>query len=140
MQDCGKLNRIISRLAGKESMREFVRFCVVGLAATALDAAIFYSVRTFAPYQIALVCGYLLSLIFNYFFTVKWTFKAKPTISNAIGVLLAHLFNLFVVRMGLMYIFINYCSMTDKIAYLPTLVISMVTNFLIIKLVVTKFS
>ncbi len=126
--------------ADKEGMREFIRFCIVGLIATGVDAAIFYTVRCFAPYQVALASGYLISLVFNYFFTVRWTFKARTTVKNAVGVLLAHLFNLFVVRMSLMYIFIHGCSLTDKVAYLPTLAISMFTNFLVVKFVVKRFS
>lgn len=121
-------------------MQEFVRFCIVGIVATVVDAAIFYTVRCFAPYQVALMSGYLISLVFNYFFTVRWTFRARTTMANAVGVFIAHLFNLFVVRMGLMYLFIHFCSLSDKWAYLPTLAISMVTNFLVVKFVVKKFS
>ena len=124
----------------RESFDEFIRFCVVGVLATILDAAIFYTVRTFAPYQIALASGYLLSLIFNYFLTVRWTFKKQTNIKNAMGLVSAHLFNLFVVRMGLMFIFVDMCSINDKIAYIPTLGISMFTNFIIIKIVLQKLS
>lgn len=124
----------------RESFDEFIRFCVVGVLATILDAAIFYTVRFFAPYQTALASGYLLSLIFNYFLTVRWTFKKQTNIKNALGLVSAHLFNLFVVRMGLMFIFVDMCSINDKIAYIPTLGISMFTNFIIIKIVLQKLS
>ncbi len=119
-------------------LKEFIRFCVVGLVCTILDSAIFYTVRLFAPYQVALVTGYSLSLIVNYFLTIYWTFQSKPNRGNAIGIVAAHLFNLFVVRMGLMYIFVNIMSISDKIAYIPTLLISVVTNFIIIKLIVNR--
>lgn len=119
---------------------EFVRFCVVGGICTLLDMAIFYAVRLFAPYQVALVSGYCLSLVVNYFLTVRWTFKTKSTVKNAIGVVGAHLFNLFVVRMGLMFVFVTMLSVPDNIAYLPTLVISVVANFLVIRLVVSKLN
>lgn len=132
--------KTVSLFMNKESLNEFIRFCVVGVLATILDAAIFYTVRTFAPYQIALASGYLLSLVFNYFLTVRWTFKKQTNIKNAIGLVSAHLFNLFVVRMGLMFIFVDMCSINDKIAYIPTLGISMFTNFIIIKIVLQKLS
>ncbi len=118
--------------------KEFIRFCIVGAICTALDAAIFYAVRCFAPYQIALTAGYLLSLVANYFLTIYWTFKSHPNKKNAIGIVAAHLFNLFVVRMSLMYVFVDMMGIDDKIAYLPTLAISMVTNFIIIKFIVDK--
>lgn len=135
-----KITETLQAWAQKEGMQEFIRFCVVGIVATVVDAAIFYTVRCFAPYQIALISGYLISLVFNYFFTVRWTFRTRPTVSNAVGVLFAHLFNLFVVRMSLMFFFIHVFSLPDRIAYLPTLAISMFTNFLIVKFVVKKFS
>ena len=81
--------------------QQFIRFCLVGGLCTGIDAVIFYAVRMIASYPVALTCGYLISLIVNYFLTVKWTFHSTPNTKNAIGVFAAHLFNLFVVRMGL---------------------------------------
>ena len=117
---------------------EFLRFCIVGVISTALDAAIFYLVRLFASYQVALVLGYCLSLIVNYLLTIYWTFKKKPTTGNLVGVIAAHMFNLFVVRMSLMWIFVNVADIPDRIAYIPTLLISMVTNFLVVRFAVNK--
>ena len=117
---------------------EFLRFCIAGVIATALDAAIFYLVRMFASYQIALVSGYCLRLIVNYLLTIYWTFKKKPTTGNLVGVIAAHMFNLFVVRMSLMWLFVNMAGIPDRIAYIPTLLISMVTNFLVVRFAVNK--
>ena len=118
--------------------KEFVRFCIVGAVCTGLDAAVFYAVRLFAPYQMALITGYLLSLFANYFLTIYWTFQSKPNAQNAIGIVLAHLFNLFIVRMSLMYLFVDMMGVNDRIAYVPTLAISVITNFIIIKLIINK--
>lgn len=121
-----------------DTYTEFVRFCVVGAFSTILDASIFYVVIRFAPYQVALASGYCLSLIVNYILTIYWTFSSKPSASNAIGVVCAHLFNLLVVRMSLMWFFINIMSLSEEISYIPTLLISMITNFIIVKVVVNK--
>lgn len=118
--------------------QQFIRFCLVGGLCTGIDAVIFYAVRMIASYPVALTCGYLISLIVNYFLTVKWTFRSTPNTKNAIGVFAAHLFNLFVVRMGLMTFFVDIMSMSDRVAYIPTLMISVVSNFLIIKYLVMK--
>ena len=124
--------------SGDSKSAEFVRFCIVGVIATALDAGIFYLVRLFAPYLVALVLGYCLSLIVNYLLTIYWTFKKKPSTGNLFGVIAAHMFNLFVVRMSLMWIFVNIMEIPDRIAYIPTLLISMVTNFLVVRFAVNK--
>lgn len=119
---------------------EFLRFCIVGLVCTLVDAIIFYAFNSFFSYQISLVSGYLISLILNYYLTIHWTFKSKSNLKNAIGIILAHLFNLFVVRMGLMSVFINICGVSNIIAYIPTLLISVITNFLIIRFVVKHYT
>jgi len=100
---------------------------------------VFYVVRRFAPYQVALVSGYIISLCVNYFLTVYWTFKTAPSVHNLVGIIGAHMFNLFVVRMGLMWLFVEVFGLDDSIAYIPMAIISAVTNFLVIRAVV-RFS
>lgn len=119
-------------------IREFVRFCTVGIFCTILDTCIYYSFLLFASYQVSLVCGYCISLVFNYFLTVYWTFNKKANAKNGIGVVCTHLFNLFVVRMGSMYLLINYLGISEQWAFIPTLFISTICNFLLVRLVVYK--
>ena len=104
-----------------------------------IDAAIFYVVRLFAPYQVALISGYLISLCVNYLLTVYWTFHTKSSALNFVGIVGAHMFNLFIVRMGLMMLFVEILGLKDSIAYIPMAVISAVTNYIVIRTVV-KYS
>ncbi len=78
------------------------------------------------------------SLIVNYYLTTKWTFKVKQTWGNLIGIIAVHMVNLFVVRMGLMYVFVQMMGMSSDIAYVPTLCISVVFSFIAIKLIIHK--
>ena len=117
---------------------EFIRFCIVGVICTGIDAIVFYITRIYFPYQIALICGYLVGLVFNYFLTVYWTFNVRPSIGNAIGIVLAHLINLFIIRMGLMWFFVELGQLHDKYAYVPTVIISVIANFLMVRFVVNK--
>jgi putative flippase GtrA len=128
----------VKKIINHNETRQFVRFCIVGGICAMIDAAVFYIVRLFAPYQIALVSGYLISLSVNYFLTVYWTFKTTPSAQNLVGIIGAHLFNLFVVRMGLMYLFVEVFGLADSIAYIPMAIISAVTNFLVIRTVVNR--
>ena len=41
--------------------------------------------------------------------------------------------NLFVVRMGTMYVLVDLLLMNDKVAYIPTVALSVVTNFVIVR-------
>lgn len=115
---------------------EFIRFCIVGAVCTLVDSVIFYTVISFCTYHIALISGYIISLTINYLLTVYWTFRTIPTKNNLAGIIIAHLFNLFVIRMGLMWLFINIVQIHTTIAYIPTLAISVFTNFIIVKSII----
>ncbi len=129
----------IKAFLSKDEMRQFIRFCIVGGICALIDAAVFYAVRLIAPYQVALVSGYVISLSVNYLLTVYWTFRTRSSVRNLVGIVGAHMFNLFVVRMGLMYLFVELMGLSDSIAYLPMAAISAVTNYLVIRTVV-KYS
>lgn len=117
---------------------EFVRFCMVGALCTAIDAGLFYLTKLLFCYQIALTTAYIVSLVVNYYLTTYWTFKVKPSKKNFIGIVSVHLFNLFVVRMGLMWLFVSYYRLSENLAYLPTLVLSVMVTFVLIRIVVKK--
>lgn len=121
-----------------QCLGELIRFCIVGTIATGIDAAVFYMVRLVAAYQVALISGYFISLVANYFLTVIWTFKQKPSVNNAIAVILAHLFNLFIVRMGMMYILVEQLHVNDRYAYIPTIVLSVGTNFIVVRYLIKR--
>lgn len=129
----------IKAFLSKDEMRQFIRFCIVGGICALIDAAVFYAVRLIAPYQVALVSGYVISLSVNYLLTVYWTFRTRSSVRNLVGIVGAHMFNLFVVRMGLMFLFVEMMGLSDSIAYLPMAAISAVTNYLVIRTVV-KYS
>ena len=126
---------IVKWIKSKE-MRQFVRFCIVGATCFLIDAAVYHSVLRFAPYLIAHISGYIISFCFNYFLTVYWTFQTQSSVLNLVGIVGAHMFNLFVVRTGLLLLFVEYFGMSAGIAYWPMAVISAVTNYLVIRTVV----
>ena len=123
----------------KESVIIFIKFCIVGALCTAIDAGVFYSVKDATGYRMAMILGFVLSLTVNYLLNIYWSFHSKPSVSNAFGIIAAHCFNIFVVRMSLMYLFVDTIGLTDSIGYIPTLIISMVTNFFIIRFVANRF-
>ena len=123
------------RLSDYPKLQEFVRFCVVGVLCTVIDAGIYYSLYRLTGYRVAMVCGFVVSLGVNYILNTYWSFRQTPSVKTAIGIVAAHCLNIFVVRMGLMWIFVSCLLLDAGIAYIPTLMISMVTNFLVIRAV-----
>ena len=128
---------MLKMVANCQRLREFIRFCIVGTISSGIDAIVFYTVNTFTVYQVALILGYLTGLIFNYIFTIYWTFGQKPSTMNAVGVVSAHLINLFIIRMGLMWLFVSSLDMSEKIAFIPTMIISVIANYLMVRFAVS---
>jgi len=116
----------------------FLRFCIIGVICTGIDAGVFYALHELTGYRIAMICGFFVSLGVNYVLNMRYSFHVRPTVKNAIGFGIAHLFNIFVVRMSLMWLFIHLLTMSESSAFVPTLAISVVTNFLILQFIVKK--
>lgn len=119
----------------KSQTRTFIKFCIVGIICTMIDVIVFYVLDERVGYRAAIVSGFVLSIGVNYLLNTLWSFRQKFSLKTVIGVLFAHLFNIFVVRMGLMWVFIDLFILPDRIAYIPTLVISTITNYMIIRMV-----
>ena len=115
------------------TIKQFIKFVIVGSICTFTDMVLFYVIRIFLSYQVSMIIGYLSSLALIYLMTVYWTFDTTSSAKNAIAIVCAHLMNLFVIRMGLMYMFVQFTSLSDRIAFIPTLVLSSILNFFIIK-------
>lgn len=127
---------IISKLSGKSV--EFLKFCIVGVLCTTIDASVFYCTHIYIGYQNAIIFGFLISITINYLLNVLWSFHRKPSLYSVLGVVAANCFNIFVVRLTLMWLFINYASLSEAIAFIPTLLISIFTNFLIVRFLVNR--
>lgn len=125
----------IKSLKNNVHFMEFIRFCTVGVLCTVIDASLFYLIKLAFCYQMALSIAYIISLIINYYLTTYWTFKVKPSKKNFVGIVSVHLFNLFVVRMGLMWFFISYCHLSENLAYIPTLMLSVMVTFVLIRII-----
>lgn len=117
---------------------EFFRFCCVGVLCTLLDWGIFSLCCFILPYQISLVIGFIISFVANYWLSALWTFKQAPTKRRFVGMIGVHLINLFVVRMGILTALIDIVNIEERIAYIPTLLISAITSFLMVRYVFKK--
>jgi len=81
--------------------REFVRFFIVGIVATVIHIGIYLLLnKTFSlteETQLALTCtyvaGYVISFVFNYIISLKWTFQTSGNLSKGIGFAFSHAVN-----------------------------------------------
>ncbi len=80
---------------------QFIRFLIVGIGATLLHLAVYWSINAAADIQedqqgaltISYSVGYLVSLVANYLISLKWTFKTEGSASKGAGFLLSHAIN-----------------------------------------------
>ena len=103
--------------------QEFLRFSIVGGVCTLIDVGIFYLSYSSLGYRLAIIAGFAVSVGVNYILNIYWSFKEKPTVKNAIGLLMVHLLNIFVIRITLMWIFVDHIMLPESVAYIPTILI-----------------
>ena len=83
---------IISRLGGK-SLGQVIRFGIVGVAATAIQAVLYQVLVGWLRAELANAIAYVVSFIFNYVASTRFTFRVKSSARRGAGFLLSHLIN-----------------------------------------------
>lgn len=132
------MRQLRTLVASDNNIAEFVRFCTVGVICAIIDWTVFSIACFITKYQISVIAGFVVSFVANYLLSAHWTFKKKPTKSNFVGLISAHLINLFIVRMGVLYILVEIVGLQERISYIPTLMISAITSFVMVRYVFKK--
>ena len=114
-------------------INEFVRFGIVGVAATATHYGIYYLLQPYINVNIAYTTGYALSFIANFYLTSYFTFGAKPSWNKLMGMGGAHLVN-YLLHIVLLNLFL-FIGITKTWAPVPVFVIAIPVNFLLIRFV-----
>lgn len=81
---------------------QFVRFVIVGVAATLLHAAVYVLLKALfgasqeTPFLLSLAycIGYGVSFLGNYLVSLKWTFKTDGNVKKGLGFAFSHAFNM----------------------------------------------
>ena len=114
-------------------INEFVRFGIVGVAATATHYGIYYLLQPYINVNIAYTTGYALSFIANFYLTSYFTFGAKPSWKKLMGMGGAHLVN-YLLHIVLLNLFL-FIGITKTWAPVPVFVIAIPVNFLLVRFV-----
>jgi len=136
-------------LAKRQKLGEVIRFGIVGGIATLLQYAIYLAampiLASFLPSlgdsdhtlaTIANTIAYLISFIFNFIASTRYTFKVKANAKRGAGFTLSH-----VVNYSLQTLFLNLfvgVGLTKQIAMIPTLCICIPVNFLLVRFFLKK--
>ena len=112
-------------------VNEFVRFGIVGIAATALHYGIYYLLQPYINVNIAYTTGYVLSFIA--YLTSYFTFGTKPSWKKLMGMGGAHIVN-YLLHMALLNLFL-FIGIAKAWAPVPIFAIAIPINFLLVRLV-----
>lgn len=114
-------------------IKEFVRFGVVGVIATALHYGIYYLLQSVLNVNVAYTLGYAISFIVNFYLTSYFTFGTAPSWKKLMGMGGAHLVN-YLLHIILLNIFL-YAGFSKTWAPVPVFAIVIPVNFLLVRFV-----
>lgn len=122
----------------RKTITEILRFGITGVFATAIHYLVYYLLMLVINTSLAFTLGYLLSFVFNYFMSAKFTFRKKTSAKNGLGFCCAHLFN-YTLQVCLLNVFLWF-GISKELAPVPVYCISIPVNFLFVRFVFDKFS
>lgn len=145
MQDRRKLSKFADdmdwhRIIKDKKVRQFVRFCCVGVVAAGIHYAVYYAVQLIATnsfwLNMAYTVGYVVSLVCNFFMTTYITFRSKASVKRAAGFGGSHLVN-YLIHIVLFNLLIAL-NVHRLLAPILVLAVAVPTNFMILRWVYGK--
>ena len=113
------------------SIREFVRFGIVGGVSALCLYGVYYLLLRYTNHSVAYTIGYLVSFLLNYLLSIVFTFKVKSQSKKFLGFVLSHIIN-YTLQIVLLNFFV-YIGCSKQWAPLPVLAICVPTNYLIVR-------
>ncbi len=146
-----KIQQSIKHLddAKREKLGEVVRFGIVGVIATLLQYAMYLvmipclawalpklSNNDHALATTANTIAYIVSFVFNFIASTKYTFRVKANVKRGAGFTFSHIIN-YTLQTICLNLFVGM-GLTKQIAMLPTLCICIPINFLLVRFFLKK--
>lgn len=116
------------------TLREAIRFCIVGVLATIVHYGIYLLLNGVINVSVAYTIGYVISFIGNFVLTNVYTFKTQATAKKGIGFVICHVIN-YLLHIGLLNVFI-WLGVPSSLAPIPVYCIVVPVNFLLVRKVV----
>ncbi len=121
-------------MKNKKLMKQIMKFIVVGGIATLLDWIIYYILYNYVhiPPLIANVISFSISVVYNYFASIKWVFEVDQEKSKKKLFFLFLLFSIIGLLISelLLWIMINHLNIHEMISKIITTIVVMIFNFI----------
>ena len=112
--------------------KEFIRFCLVGGAATGIHYGIYLLLNKVMNTTIAFSTGYLISFFANFILSNYFTFKTRPSAGKGVGFTISHIVN-YLLQSGFLNLFIYVLKVPETWAPLPVYAITVPINFILVR-------
>lgn len=121
----------------KESILQFIKFAIVGFSNTLISLAVYYILVFFGlHYVLANACGFVVSVCNAFYWNNKYVFREKTETSTlrAFGKVFLSYGGSFLLSTVLISLFVEVLHVSEYIAPLLRLVVTVPLNFLVNKL------
>jgi putative flippase GtrA len=117
-----------------KALIQFLKFCVVGLSNTVISLAVYYIILYFgAHYVIASILSFIISVLNAYYWNYKYVFNTKSDIlKSLIKTYTSYGFS-YVLSTTLLIILVEYYNISELLAPILVLVITVPLNFILNK-------
>lgn len=113
-------------------LRQIIKFGAVGVIATLISYGIYIFLNKLGlPYNISYTLGYLISFIFNYYASTRFTFNTDSSMKKGVKFGLSHGFN-YLLQLFLLNLFISL-GISNSLAPFFVYSISIPINFILVK-------
>ena len=138
----GRVRLWLGGLFQKDTVREFIRFAIVGLIATGIHYGLYLLLITLFKgdsrlwTNIAYSIGYVVSWVCNLWLTAHFTFRESVSFGRGVGFAVCHLINY-----GLHILFLNIFllwGIPERLAPIPVYCIVVPINFILVRTVFKK--
>ena len=132
------IDALLARLTPQQRQKlgEVVRFGIVGVLATLLQYAIYTVLLLWCSPSLSMTVGYILSFIFNFIASTRFTFKVETNARHGAGFALSHVVN-YLLQMATLNFFL-WIGVSKTLAPIPMFCICVPVNFLLVRFFLKK--
>lgn len=126
-------NKSNNDMIGKETRGEMMRFVAVGALATLIHYGIYLVLLGRMADGVAYTVGYVISFVFNYLLSSRYTFRSQTSVRNGVGFCAAHAVN-YLLHISLFHLWM-WVGVPEWLVPIPVYAIAIPVNFLLVRLV-----
>ena len=132
------IDALLARLTPQQRQKlgEVVRFGIVGVLATLLQYAIYTVLLLWCSPSLSMTVGYILSFIFNFIASTRFTFKVETNARHGAGFALSHVVN-YLLQMATLNFFL-WIGVSKTLAPIPMFCICVHVNFVLVRFFLKK--